>query len=660
MLLQKEWFSAVELAELALPGMPSHRSGIEKRASRDEWRREDRDGHYWRKRDQKGGGIEYHYSVLPQPAQVVLVRKFAAPQPKSAVPVHAPEFKFFAKASDKKKDRAAFRLGVLAEIDRRTDTMGRTNAVAEVAAEMGVSRSSIHQWRQKIGGLGRENAVAALVDKHEGRSVRAACSDRAWEYLLTDYLRPEQPPFSGCWERLKKVAQNEKWKLPSPATMLRRIQADVPAPVMTLCRQGAEAHRQLMTPQERDRGFFHALEAVVADGHKWDNNVIWPDGTIGRPMMVAFQDLYSGLILSWRVDRSENKEMVRLAFGDLVQTYGIPKHCYLDNGRAFASKWLTGGIQNRFRFKYREEEPHGILPLLGVQVHWALPYHGQSKPIERAFGEFANNYASHPLLAGSAVGNSPMNKPSNYGETAIPLDLFLAIANQQIADHNAREGRRSAVCKANKWSFQQAFNASYQTSTITKASPEHLQYLLLAAEGVRVNAKDSFIRINEPALRDVRFVSQDLIPYRGCPVVVRFDPQKITEAVYVYTMDGKFITTAKAEGRVKFDDAQAAPQHAKALAEFCRGTKAQAENLLRMSKADADALTIATFTEAVPKPETKTVRPYRSGVAVAVKIDDDFDAPPISENYARYTDELRAQTLKELGFQVIEGGRDDD
>ena len=59
--------------------------------------------------------------------------------------------------------------------------------------------------------------------------------------------------------------------------------------------------------------------------------------------MVAFQDLYSGKMVAWRVDRTENSNCVRLAFGDLVERHGIPEYCWLDNGRNFAAKWLTGG-----------------------------------------------------------------------------------------------------------------------------------------------------------------------------------------------------------------------------------------------------------------------------------------------------------------------------
>ena len=57
----------------------------------------------------------------------------------------------------------------------------------------------------------------------------------------------------------------------------------------------------------------------------------------------------------------------------------------------------------------------GILPLLGVRVHRTLPYSGQSKPIERAFRDFCDAIAKHPLLAGAYTGNSPSSQPANYG-----------------------------------------------------------------------------------------------------------------------------------------------------------------------------------------------------------------------------------------------------
>lgn len=94
--------------------------------------------------------------------------------------------------------------------------------------------------------------------------------------------------------------------------------------------------------------------------------------------MVTIQDIYSRKILAWRIDESESALSTRLVFADLFVKWGIPKHCLLDNGRAFASKTITGGAKTRFRFKIKDEEPTGVLTALGIIIHWATPYRGQS------------------------------------------------------------------------------------------------------------------------------------------------------------------------------------------------------------------------------------------------------------------------------------------
>jgi hypothetical protein len=491
-----------------------------------------------------------------------------------------------------------------------------------VAASRGIAVSTVYNWIGRLAGVERQNAAAALVSANHGRTARVPCSDEAWQMLLALYLRLDKPPLTACFREVAAKGRELGWTIPSRSCLERRIQSDVPVPVRVLMREGREALAKLYPCQERDRSMFHALECVNADGHKWDDMVRWPDGYVGRPMMVAFQDLYSNLILSWRIDKSENKEAVRLAFGDMVETYGIPEHCWLDNGRSFASKWLTGGVQNRFRFKIKDEDPHGILPLLGTQVHWTKPFSGQSKPIERAFGEFAGNYAKHPRFAGAGTGNSPTNKPANYGDHVIPLDVFLEVVATCVAEHNSREGRKTRVC-GGRLSFQQAFNASYATSIIRKATPEHRQLWLLAAEGVTARAKDGALHV-----MGNRYSAEELLAHRGTPMVVRFDPQMLLEDIHVYTLDGRFVCMAKLQGLARFDDASDAQESARAKGAWLKGKKMQAQALIRMSAAEAAAMT--QLVDDAPLPETKIVRPLfgRGGAALArqqeVEADEEF------------------------------------
>ncbi|MGR3723940.1 transposase domain-containing protein [Abyssibius alkaniclasticus] len=53
-------------------------------------------------------------------------------------------------------------------------------------------------------------------------------------------------------------------------------------------------------------------------------------------------DIYSNKFLAYRIDKSESATAVRLAFYDLFRDWGIPDWALLDNGRAFASKQITG------------------------------------------------------------------------------------------------------------------------------------------------------------------------------------------------------------------------------------------------------------------------------------------------------------------------------
>ncbi|MEI6161372.1 MAG: DNA-binding protein, partial [Roseococcus sp.] len=68
----REWFSAAELAALALPGMPATKRGVTDLAERQDWQRAAWEGTHWRLRTGRGGGVEYHLAVLPMVARAKL------------------------------------------------------------------------------------------------------------------------------------------------------------------------------------------------------------------------------------------------------------------------------------------------------------------------------------------------------------------------------------------------------------------------------------------------------------------------------------------------------------------------------------------------------------------------------------------------------------
>lgn len=434
-----------------------------------------------------------------------------------------------------------------------------------------------------------------LAPKYIGGGREADCDPAAWESFKTDYLRLEKPTAEQCFRNLQRLAEQEGWQIPRSAkSLVNRIRREIHPDAIVLAREGAEALSKRRPPQIRERPQ-RAMEAVNADGHVVDVFVRWPDAKKPeRPTLVAWQDIHSGKILSWRLDRTENADGYRLSFADLLRKYGIPQHVFLDNSRASAAKGLTGGKDKRFRFKVKRDDPVGLLTQLVGQknIHWTTPYHGQSKPIERAFRDLATDIAKDHRLRGAYTGPNPQEKPANYDEKkGVPLDKFLAVLKDGIARHNARHGRRGLGMDGR--SFDEVFKQSYEQHADSIARPTEAQLTrwLLGAEGVTAH-KDS----GAVTLFGTRYFSERLVEKLAGrsaakrKVVVRFDPDNLTLPVVVETLDGVFLAKADPQGAVKHIDTRAARETARDQSRLRRHARKHLEISKSMSDREYEQL----------------------------------------------------------------------
>ena len=622
--MASEWFSTRELVDMALPEMPGGRKAMDNMARARNWTAPAQAGHTWRPRQGRGGGVEYHLSLLPAAAQarILLAQRTAAvPTTPAEQSKGEARWDWFTRLPAHKQEEAKQRLEALDTVQRLVENgVGRVFAMEEIARRTKVRVSTLYNWSKLVQGVPRIEWLAHLAPHQAGRAgERADCSPEAWEMLKADYLRPERPTFLACYRRLQATAAERGWTIPTARTLERRLDT-LPDTIRVLARDGTDALKRMMPAQQRDRSALHALAAVNADGHKWDVFVRWPDGTIDRPMMLAFQDIYSGKVLSWRIDKTENKESFRLCFGDLVEEWGVPDACVLDNSRTFASKWMTGGAPNRFRFKVRDDEPLGVMTLMGVTIHWATPYHGQAKPIERAFRDLAGDLAKHPAFAGAYTGNKVDAKPENYASTAVPLEVFLATIGRGIIEHNARQGRTGGLCRGR--SFDDVFTDSYASVPVRRASEHQRRLWLLAAERVLVNRTDGSI-----TLEGNRFWNERLQALRGERVTVRFDPEMLQAPLHVYRADGDYLGAVPCIEAVGFLDADAARRHAATRKAWMRGVRMQlaAERTLSISEV---ARMLPEGDAPVAAPATKVVRPVFGNTALKQRPEDDPDNHP--------------------------------
>jgi hypothetical protein len=613
----REWFTAAELADLGLPGLAGDKRSINRRAQEERWsmRSMPSGEPLCRARAGRGGGMEFHASLLPGTARIELAKRGMSsdrPEP-TVVEADAGGWRWYESQAAKVRAEATRRLAIIGEIELLEEAgMTRTAAIGAASDAHSIGKATLWSWLRLVEGVARENRLPALAPRRKGGGSEVEVDPHLWAVFKSDYLRPSQPTLSSCYERASAIAAERGLNMPSERTFRRRCERELDPGLIKYRREGEEALRRSIPAQRRTVEHLHALEHVNVDGHKFDVFVRLDDGRVTRPMMVAIQDIYSSKFLAWRLDLSETAVLTRLAFADLFRDYGIPKACTLDNGKAFASKWITGGAKTRFRFKIKEEEPTGLLTALGIKIHWAIPYRGQSKPIERAFRDMCDTIAKHPAMEGAYTGNTPLAKPENYGSRAIPFAEFVQHVDRGIAAHNARLGRRGRHYRGR--SFDEVFTESYAAAPIGKATPEQLRMALLAAEQKRVNRQTG-----EVELYGNRYWSEQCAGLGGQLVTIRFDPDALHSDVHLYGNDGRYLTTANLIADTGFDDVAGAHATAKRLRSYRERVRhgEQAEQLLAAEELAALQADLAP----VAMPEPTVIRPvrHRGQTAAALK-----------------------------------------
>ncbi len=580
--MKKEWFTSAELAEANLPGLAKSRKGIEYYIAQSGVRSTTKS----RQRVGLGGGYEYHYSFLPQTAQAKLVfLNTEVPEDNRRSKPSKLLWQRFEALSNVHKATCKARLDVLVEVeDLRKSGISMKQAVAHATRKADIVPATYYEWRKLVEGQSRQDWLAALAPSFAFSGTgevaeTAPCHPDAWAILKSDYLRPERPSFSSCFRRMMMVAHDQNLEpIPSERSLRRRLEAEVPRAAQVMARDGKDKAKQLFPAQQRSVAGLHAMQIVNTDGHKLDLFVRVPwSATPVRLTLIGIQDVYSRKVLSWTISESETWEAVRSCIGAMIENHdnAIPYHIYMDNGRAFASKMISGGAKTRNRFKITEDEVAGLLKTLDIVPHFVKPYSGQSKPIERAWRDLAEEIAKHPSMSGCYTGNKPDAKPENYGNSAVPLDVLQRHVASCIDEHNARLGRKTETAKGR--SFAQTFDASLaDPSTIVRyASSSQRSLWMLSAIAITARKPDGAIHMHGN-----RYWNAALNQWIGKKLTVRFDPADLHKPIMVYDPQGRFLCEAECLGMTGFNDTDAARSHEKAR-------KTHQKNLAAVAKSNA-------------------------------------------------------------------------
>lgn len=610
----QEWFTAAELAVRMLPGLPATKRGIQMVADREGWARrtDDLGRPLFRSRKGRGGGIEFHLTVLPDAARARLLAKSSSRETPQRADRDSVWMRY-ERLPRSMKDEALRRLDVIHQVEAFIRAgMGKEAALTAVvtharreatAAKTAAPfcESTVRGWFGRIAGVETADRCAYLAPDYAGRTARADLARPAFDTYAADYLRLSGPTHAACYRRLLRRAAEEGWEVPSAKTLQRRIEAEIPADLQKYLRQGEAALAHAFPHLERSRSGIGALQIINLDGHTWDNRVLWPDGSISRPLSLAVQDIASGKVLAIRFDQTLNQHLVRLALADVFREHGIPDVTIMDNGRENTAASISGGY-SRLRCKVRDEDPAGLLKTLGIKAVFATPYWGQAKPIERMFRDFASDIARHPAFEGSYTGKDTASKPANYGSRAIPVADFEARVREELVHYNAQAGRTGSHMGGR--SFDQVYADLAERQAPRRATPEQLRLALLASQPVALDHRSGAVRVG-----DHRYWSPDLGALKRQKVVVRFDPENLTLPVHVYSLDGRYLAQASRIQAGSFDNAADAQAHGRARRTYQKAAKAAAEALVRITPAEVAAGLPGAPVPAPISTDPKIVRP---------------------------------------------------
>ncbi len=170
-------------------------------------------------------------------------------------------------------------------------------------------------------------------------------------------------------------------------------------------RKGAKAwNDQCAMYLERNMDLLNVGDVIVADGHSLNFEIVnpWTGKPKNHMTLILFYDMASNMPLGWEIMPTENTAAISSALRRAVLRLGkYPRVIYLDNGKAFKSRFFRGSKS------FDEAGYAGLYERMGCQTIYAWPYHGQSKTVERFFGTFAELERLVPGYTGTSIEDKP-------------------------------------------------------------------------------------------------------------------------------------------------------------------------------------------------------------------------------------------------------------
>ncbi len=231
--------------------------------------------------------------------------------------------------------------------------------------------------------------ITALLSKKGKNKGCTSIDNEYYEYYKSLFLKEGAPSANSCWRLTLGYAKQKDnidvLKFPSCRTFDRYLKSKVPEQAIYLARYGNAAwNKKYASYIPRDYSNITAGNFWVSDHAQIDVAVSF-NGNVCFPWVTVFRDIKTSKWLGWFLHgESPNSDHIFQAFYYGVQRFGLPADVYLDNGKDYRCKDFAGG-RSSIKVKHDSSKENSLMRNIGVNVHFALPYNAQTKPVERDF-----------------------------------------------------------------------------------------------------------------------------------------------------------------------------------------------------------------------------------------------------------------------------------
>lgn len=361
------------------------------------------------------------------------------------------------------------------------------------------------------------------------------------------------------YEKLTAIANINKWeKIPSYQTVTRYISYLMEDEGMRnawfLASRGTREYKnKVMVKGSRDTKGLQVMQIVMGDEHTFDCWVSYkqPNGKVIaiKPHLAAWVDMRSRVIMGDVMCKDANSDILKQSLLKMIYSEpgGVPEYLYIDNGKDYTAKTMTGRDRNDRSGMNFDNETMGFYKSIGIKDdHRALPYEPWSKgQIERFFRTVCNKFTRWmKSYTGTLTGSKTSDKVDKDIKRMLERGELLTLEEFYEKWHEwlttvYMHTEHSGLKKMGE-TYKKPYDCFMNEDRYFKAAPpkSYATMLMMKSENVLVRN----IGITKWGYE---YRSDELCDYIGRKVDIKYDPDDMA-VLYVFDQKGKaYANTAK-------------------------------------------------------------------------------------------------------------------